>query len=789
MNQNLSNPPMGPDWADEAYHDCPAPGEFVVEVDDQGRQIKNTNCHFCGYLCAFRATVDHGKVVDLQPDPTRFPYDPKVLAGCRRWKKNLDVLDSPDRVNHPLKRVGERGSNQWERVSWDEALDDIAARLSALREEHGPGTLCSMIGGPHTSFWPLHRFMNLFGSPNNMGIGPICWNPRVWTDMLTLGWTIEHDAQPGLTKCFMIVGTNPAASDNSLFWQSLREFGKSPDTKLVVVDPIYSQTASVADVWVPLRPGTDCAFFLGLLHVIVEEDLVDHAFVDQWCHGYDEMVRNVQAYDPETVARICGIDAEQVCQVARLFADGPSALVSGRGIDQTGRNVLPTHRAICSLRAITGNVDRPGACTLNMESDFIPEVVLELTSAMTPENRALCLNTPVAPLQCYKGYEYADTLTTKLGRRIPGRYLSSALPDLVLKAMETGDPYKVTALIVEATNPLLTYADTHRMFNALMGLELIVVLDYYMTPTASIADYVLPSAGAIERPVFQCHGGVANMVYGGPMAVNPYYERRADYDVFRELGLRLGQEEHWPWQTFTQACAATLEPTGMDWEDFSVFGLYHQAPPYEKHLIPGPDGKPQGFATSTGKIELASEAIDHLGGERVPTQKPTISLCSEELRAKGAHLELITGARKQPYNASMYLNFSDFRQKCPLPLAEMSPATAAEHGFAEGDVVVLATDQGQARFSLHLRTMRDGLVSADYGWWHPEMTPGAPDFGGIWESNINCLTSCNTANGESMIGTWYYNAIDCVVWKSLEPLSYAKDNLVERKARWVVVNE
>lgn len=114
--------------------------------------------------------MEDGRVVDLEPDPSRYPYDPKVLAGCRRWKMNLDVLDGDDRVNYPLRRVGERGANNWERVSWDEALDDIAQRLSQLRDRYGSETLASMIGGPHASFWPLHRFMNMFGSPNNMGI-------------------------------------------------------------------------------------------------------------------------------------------------------------------------------------------------------------------------------------------------------------------------------------------------------------------------------------------------------------------------------------------------------------------------------------------------------------------------------------------------------------------------------------------------------------------------------------------------------------------------------------------
>ena len=739
-------------------------------------EVKPTNCHYCGYCCAFLATVEDGRVTDLVPDPSRYPYDERILAGCRRWRMNLDALDGPDRVNYPLRRAGKRGGNEWERVSWDEALDDIAARLRALADEHGPETLASAIGGPHASFWPLHRFMNLFGSPNNMGIGQICWNPRIWMDALTFGWTVEADIVPGVTECLFIWGTNPAQSDNSAFWRSILAFARS-DAALVVVDPRRTQAAAVADLWLPVRPGTDCTLALGLLHVIIGEGLVDRAFVDAWCHGFDELAEHVRPYTPAHVAAVCGLPEDDIVRAARLFGRaGAAALVSGRGVDQVGANVAPTHRAICCLRAVTGNVDKPGSCVLAEGPDFVSEMELEMSDALAPERRARCLNTPFTPLQCYDGYDRARKLTEKLGRTLPERYLTSALPHLVLRAMEEGEPYPVRALIVNATNPLLTYADTHRVFDALMGLDLLVVLDYYMTPTAMIADYVLPAAGAIERPVLQVHGGVANMGYGGPAAVEPYYERRTDYDVFRGLGLRLGQEDAWPEETLADAFAAQLARAGMDWDAFCQLGIYWQPPAHAKHELPGPDGRPQGFATTTGKIELASEFLPTLGGPRLPEPAaPAAPLCSPELvedaeRAGGAHLPMITGSRKQPYNASMYFNNPAFRQKSPHPVAEVSEATAGRLGLKPGDRVEIATDKGSARFILETAPLRDVLVNVDYGWWHPEWEPGGPDLGGMWESNVNCLPSCEP--GEPLIGTWSYNAIDCVIRRIDEPLSW-----------------
>ena len=186
-------------------------------------------------------------------------------------------------------------------MSWDDALDDIACRLKALIAEHGAGTLASMIGGPHTSFWPLHRFMTLVGSPNNMGIGQICWNPRIWMDVLTFGWTVEADLTPE-TGCMVLWGTNPAESDNSAFWRAILQVGKS-DTPLVVIDPRFTKTARLADLWIAPKPGTDCALALGLINVIIAGDLVDRDFVDAWCSGYDELVEHVAAYAPSAWPR------------------------------------------------------------------------------------------------------------------------------------------------------------------------------------------------------------------------------------------------------------------------------------------------------------------------------------------------------------------------------------------------------------------------------------------------------------------------------------------------------
>lgn len=740
---------------------------------------KPTNCHFCGYLCAFTATVENGKVIDLEPDPTRYPYDESIIKGCRRWRLNLDFLDAETRINFPFKQAGERGSGEWKQVSWDEALDDISARLGNLIAEHGSHTVASAIGGPHGSFWPLHRFMNLIGSPNNMGIGQICWNPRIWMDAVTFGWTIEADVNPEITETLVVWGTNPAQSDNSAFWRSLINISHT-DICMVVVDPRYTQTARLADIWLPIRPRTDCTLALGLMHVIIEEKLYDADFVASWCHGFEELAEQLKCFTPEYTADVCGVQVDDIRAAARAFGNArAAALISGRGIDQIGADVAPTHRAICCLRAITGNVDKPGACLLTEMSDFTQEVVMEMSDQFPEEQRQFCLNTTATPLQNYDGYDYLTSLTETQGRRLPMRYMTSAHPDLVLRAMESGKPYPIKALFVEGTNPVLTYADTNRVCRAFSALDLLVVLEYNMTPTAAMADYVLPIAGAIERPVLQIHGGVANIAYGGPAAVAPYYQRKTDYDVFRELGIRLGQAAYWPEETLEEAFANQLAEAGVSWEWFCQSGLYFRAPQPYKHEACDEAGNPRGFATETGKIELASESLTKLGGQRLPVPSAESLSYTEDFDASG--LTLLTGARKQPYNASVFLDVAAFRAQYPYPRAEMSAATAEKLELYEGDLVMLQTEKGEACFTLGIVEMRDGVVSADYGWWYPERDGAMPLFGGIGESNSNLLTDCSLVNGEAMIGTWSYNALSCSIKKVDKPMTYAGWNKGENQ--------
>ena len=746
-------------------------------------EIRKTNCHYCGYLCAFDATVTDGVVTELTPDPTRYPYDVKIVQRCRRWRMNISQLYNERRVNYPLRRVGKRGSGKFERVSWDEAIADISTRLKALVKEHGPWTVASAIGGPHAVYWPLHRFMNLLGSPNNMGIGPICWNPRIWMDTLTYGWSVECDFRPGVTGCLILWGTNPAESDNSMFWSNIAQYVKDGG-KLIVVDPRLCNSARKATLWLHPYPGTDTVLAYGIARALIEEDLVDQEFIDEWCFGYEEFKQAAFARSLEEVEAITTCTVEDVRKAAHLFADfGPGALLSGRGVDQIGPNVAPLHRVLAALRALVGSVDREGGCNINQYPRFMSELELEMSERLPMESREHGLNEDKG-LQSYTGYANVWPRLATHHRYLPMRYLTSALPARVWNAAITGEPYRITALFCNAANPMVTYADTKLVQEALEHMELVVDLNYIITPTGQMADYILPAASAIERPVFQAQGGVSDFCYGGPAAVAPQYERKEDYQIFRELGLAVGQDPaDWPAEDLTHELARVVERAGMSWEEFEVIGISSGGACANKQYFPNPEtGEPMGFATESGKIELANPFLERLGAGLVAGWFPVPGIHEAapgvqgedgpvvgSWRPTGDCVTLITGARKQPYWASCYFEIEEFRKAHPKPTVEMSAKTAERLGLREGDACTIERADtpgiGVLQY-VHVVDMVDDVASAEYGWWYPEQERGEPGFSGCFESNINLLTRGTVdMEEEPLIGTWIYNGIPCKIRK------------------------
>lgn len=763
------------------------------------REICKGNCRYCGYLCAFDVVVEDGAVVDITPDTSRYPYDEHVVSRCQRWCHNLEELDGRYRINRPLRarrirddeellgvsaRAGDTASGRddttphFEEISWECALSEISQKLMELKSAYGPQTLASAIAGPHTSYWPLHKFMSLFGSPNNMGIGQICWNPRVWVDALTFGWSLEP-ALSSDTKAIILWATNPAVSDNSLFWAQIRQM-REAGVKLIVIDPRTTWTAHTASLHLAPYPGTDRYLALGLLNVIVTEGLYNEDFVQKYCIGFDEIKAEVIKYTPDAVSARTGVSERDIIRAARIWADsGAGVCMSGRGIDQLGPETLPTLRAIALLRAVMGYIDTPGTTCLQDMSLYTPEVVLERSDVIRETGARYDLNADILSLQSYLGYERIERVHRSHQRALPFRYLTSAHPERVLNAMLYHTPYPITALIVAGANPVSTFANTSKVIRALKALKLLVVLEEYLTPTACLADYVLPVAGAFETETCQMHGGVANYAYGGPRAIEPLYERKSDYDIMRALGCACGQADEWPDESFHEALDRVFEDAGCDFDAFAHAGVFAPAPQFYKYRTCDEiTQKSWSFPTSTGKIEFVPHILDRLGyGSLTPSRR----LIPPRASIKQGSVLLMTGARKPATWASSYMHFPDVRRRMPYPTVSMTEQTAHDLGLIPDSWVWLSNRNGECILRLTIEDMPYGCASADYGWWVPEVAPGT----NLTQSeakkllhiatlaNINNLTTQKIEESDQVIGTWSYNAL-VVQIRAATPVEYAQ---------------
>ena len=353
--------------------------------------------------------------------------------------------------------------------------------------------------------------------------------------------------------------------------------------KIIMVDPRYSETASKADLWLPLRPGSDSALALALLHTIIFEGLYDWEFVEQWCDGFEELQDRMIDYSPEWASTITWLDPEQIRAAARLYAmNKPGCIQWGCTWDQMGRASTTVAHALTLIRAICGNLDVPGGDGMPGPAiNYLTDEEMELNERLPEEQKAKQIGSNKFKLTSWPGYQLiSDNAKRTWGKTLPAEWFCEAHGPSVFKAILTGDPYQVRALIVNATNPVNSYGDSKMTLAALKKVEFLVTVEYWITPTALLSDYVFPAAGALERPIIVTHYGATDSVMGGRRAIQPKYDRHDDFTFWRKLGIACGQsEEDWPWETIEEAYSAIIAPLGLPisgWDEFvDNFRMYY----------------------------------------------------------------------------------------------------------------------------------------------------------------------------------------------------------------------
>jgi len=434
-----------------------------------------TTCRACGHGgCGVHVTVTDGRVVNVTGDRNH-----PISKGycCKKGHAAVEMQYHPDRLKYPMRRVGRRGEGKWERLSWDEALTYVAGRLNEIKAESGAE---SVVFG-HGTGRDFHRFVyrvsNLFGTPNVLTPGHMCYLPRVAISKV-LGMDIpmvDYDSRP---KCVLNWGSNhlisnPDENKGINLAQTLRD-----GAKMIVVDPRRTRLAKRAEHFLQIRPATDVALAMGMMRVIVKEDLYDHDFVENYTTGFDKFVERLEKFTPERVEEITWVPKEQMIEAARLYATTkPAALQWGVGVEQN-INCVDADRALIYLVALTGNLDAPGGNVIFGLPPGMPRARFSLFDRLPDEQRAKMLG----------GDRY------KLGALI-----NRITPHVIWDAIETKDPYPVRSLVVFASNTLTARENATRVYDALQKLDFFVTADIFPTPTTELADVVLPAATWFEH--------------------------------------------------------------------------------------------------------------------------------------------------------------------------------------------------------------------------------------------------------------------------------------------------
>ena len=676
-------------------------------------RVIRSSCRGCHGVCQVLVRMKGDRVVKVTGDP-----DSPTSRGflCPKGAAAPEMLYHKNRLTHPVRRAGARGENKWERVSWDEAISDMVERMDRIRRESGSEyfAIAQGTGRPYTEF--TIRFANAFGTPNFVSPGHLCYIPRVVGSILTLGALPISDIYGfgGKTPaCIMNWGCNSTetgAEDGMCGAMFKRALKKAE--KVIVVDPRRIGPAEKADYWLQLRPGSECALALAMINTIITEDLYDHEFVENYSFGFDRLAEHIRPFTPEWAAPITRVKAADIRAAARTFATTkPSCLHWGNGVD-TSVNGFQTGRALLILMGLAGSIDIPGGNVL-----WVPP------KGVKPKSQLFDMS--VAGTQFMPADKKARIIT---GGKYP--FARNCHPPTFWKSVITGEPYRVRGIWIVGSNPLLTATQGLTIEKALRDyMEYTVVSDMFMTPTAQLADLVLPAAHWLEQDDVVSMHKIWCVLARKKLA--QIGETRDDRDVIFDVAHGLGLYDAFPWPDRYTYLNWLLEETGMSFEEFKEKDMLFGEMRYRKY-------ETHGFRTPTGKFEFYSTIVEHEGRPPLPIYaEPPLSPVSTPELAKEYPFILMTGTKVLDYFHSEMHQIESLRRRHPDPMVQIHPDAAASLGISGGDWVCVESPYGKARLRAKLFDgIAPDVVNAEHAWWYPEAPP--PDY--RWkESCVNLL--------------------------------------------------
>jgi anaerobic selenocysteine-containing dehydrogenase len=691
--------------------------------------VIRTTCAICLADCGVLVHLEDGRVAKIEGDPDA-PLNKGAL--CPKGLAALEFLNHPDRLRYPLRRKGKRGKGRWERVSWDESLGELAHNMSRAKEEYGPETVLWLRGaarGIQDNIFT--RLANAFGSPNITSMAYSCYHPKVNAMKFTFGTFLMQDYYhpPSL---ILVWGNDPQATSTPIYEPIRRAINK--DSKMIVIDPFEINLAKNADLWIRPRPSTDMALALGMINVIINEELFDRDFVRDWSVGFDELKAHVQEYSVKNVENITWVPAEKIKELARFYATTKPAVIQIGNADEQNVLALQTQRAIYILEAICGNIGVPGG---------------EVQWTNPP---LASRNSPSFTLQDNIPKEMRDK---RFGKEHLAPFINYALPQSIVKALIEGKPYMPRIAYIQGGNLINTWSDSLKTREALNKLEFMAASDFFLTPTTQLCDIVFPVAHYLEHDGIR-HSPELPFLAQVQQKVVDGGECRSDCQILIELSKKLGLGKYF-WDDEYAFIEEMLKPSGITFDEFKKVHVLSSVREYRHY-------ERNGFSTRSGKAELYSSYLKECGYDPLPTYRepPETPLSEPDLAYE--YPLILTTRKPAVFRHSNFRQIKSLRDERPDPIVNIHPETAKKLGIEDRDWVYIENKRGRITQRAEFTDSIDPrVVVADHGWWYPEK--GIDELHGCMESSINVLTSSNLPYSPEM-GTPTLRGMFCKVFKA-----------------------
>lgn len=665
------------------------------------------------------------------------------LRPCLRGLLYHYRVHAPDRLQYPMKRSGERGEGKFVRISWDEALDAVATQLARVRDTYGPAAILNLSwSGPESRLHTpgtLTRFLNMAGGQTRMW-GGASFQGGYFASLATYGRLDTGSDRADLLNSRMVIlwGCNPA---ESIFGTETRWYltqAKTRGAKIVCVDPRFTESAAAwASKWVPIRPGTDAAMLVAMAYVILEQGLEDRHFLDTYTVGFDKFKNYVTGVDddvlktPEWAEKITGVPAETIRALAVEYATTrPAAIITGFAPGRTSRGEQ-YHRATATLSAMTGNIGIHGGSTacLDLGWTALPAGAVEATTDYVDMYHDL----PVPPNPVEKGQPLHEYAVKGIRRHTADKIHPTRMWDAILRGKAGGYPADIKLLYIMGGNAVNQVVNSDQAVRAIKTLEFAVVHDQFMTPTARMADILLPATTWCERNDIKLPWMFGRYALYASKAIEPPYETRNDLDIFTGLAARMGipgyndkTEDEW----LREFAAKHGIP---DYDAFKTSGFFKLETP-EPHVAfrrqrKDPEHHP--FPTPSGKIEIFCQRIADFNR---PDILPPIPKYLEgwegatDPKRDKYPLQLInTHSRKRVH--SQFHNIPWYRQLEPHRVW-LNTADARARNIKDGDRVRVFNGRGaiSIRAKVTGRIM-PGVVNVYQGAWYSPGLSGVDEGG------------------------------------------------------------